>query len=163
MHTHWLRKKHFLNPFIHKIPSVILLIVCFMILLVERIYYWINYQYPKWYFSYSHHLSAWYCIDIVRGNSVTRFKWLDGLEGLWIGMSHYTLFHAYHFAMPSFYHWSCELLFMTCNFFISLLKKYKFPDTIFPKSINVSSPHIIYRSNLWRLTKNMKLWKSWLS
>ena len=136
-------KKHFLNPFIHKIPSVILLIVCFMILLVERIYYWINYQYPKWYFLYSHHLSAWYCIDILRGNSVTQFKWLDGLEGLWIGHVNYFSWHVI--------------------FFISLLKTYEFPDTIFPKSINVSSPHIIYRSNLWRLTKNMKLWKSWLS
>ena len=113
-----------------------------MILLVERIYYWINYQYPKWYFSYSHHLSAWYCIDIVRGNSVTRFKWLDGLEGLWIGHVNYFSWHVIFL----FHFW-----------------RHEFPDTIFPKSINVSSPHIIYRSNLWRLTKNMKLWKSWLS
>ena len=38
--------------------------------IVWRVWCWINVEPPDWYFCYSHHLSAWYCIDIVRRNSV---------------------------------------------------------------------------------------------
>ena len=58
------------NPLTPKISLVILLTVCCMVLamLVSRI----------WYFLFSHHLSASYCIDIVR-----RISWsLMGVKGL---------------------------------------------------------------------------------
>ena len=38
-------------------------------MLVQRIWYWINYPMVD-IVLYSHHLPAWYCIDIVRRNSV---------------------------------------------------------------------------------------------
>ena len=58
-----------LNP---KISLVILLTICQMIfiMLARGIWYLINWLSQNWYFLYSHHLSAWYCIDIVRRNSV---------------------------------------------------------------------------------------------
>ena len=60
------------NPFIPKISLVILLTVyhTILLMLVWRIWYWMNYNYPNWYFPLVHHLSAWYCIDIVRRNSL---------------------------------------------------------------------------------------------
>ena len=67
-----------LNPLTPKITLVILLIVCHIVLvmLVWRICYWIYLQSPKW---YSHHLSAWYCNDIVRRNSVWSLMVVKGL------------------------------------------------------------------------------------
>ena len=38
--------------------------------IVWRVWCWINVEPPDLYFCYSHHFSAWYCIDIVRRNSV---------------------------------------------------------------------------------------------
>ena len=60
------------NPLIFKISLVILLTVCQMILimLVWRICIGSTYNPLLDIFLYSHHVSAWYCIDIVRRNSV---------------------------------------------------------------------------------------------
>ena len=60
-----------LNPFTPKISLVILLSIFYTILmmLARIICYWINYQSLYWHLSFSHHLSAWYCIDFIRRNS----------------------------------------------------------------------------------------------
>ena len=79
---------HF-NCLTPKISLVILLVVCHIVLvmLVWRIWYWIkgdNYYPLVNIFLYSHHLSAWYCFDMVRRNfvlithgslRVNHFKW----------------------------------------------------------------------------------------
>ena len=63
----------------HSIPIptniwlVILLTVCYtnLVMLVWRICYWINTNNPFiGVFLFSHYLSAWYCFDIIRRNSV---------------------------------------------------------------------------------------------
>ena len=68
-----------INPFAPKILSVILLTFCHRILMmsVQRIWFWIKIDR----FLYSQYLSAWYCLHIVRRNSVLhtsgseRVKW----------------------------------------------------------------------------------------
>ena len=52
--------------------GLILLTVCHTILmtLVWRIWYWICLKSPEWYFLYSYSISSWFCIKIVRRNSV---------------------------------------------------------------------------------------------
>ena len=47
-------------------------------MLVQRIWYWINYLQTDS-FLYSHNMSDWYCVDIVRRNSV--LKSLMGVKG----------------------------------------------------------------------------------
>ena len=64
------------NPLTTMISLVILLTVCHtvLVMLVWRIWYWINLLSLNWLtgiFLYSHHLSAWYCIDIVGRNFVS--------------------------------------------------------------------------------------------
>ena len=63
--TTWFQMQFDVNPLTPKISLVILLTVCHtvLVMLVWRIC-------PRWYFLYSRHLYAWYCIDIVRRNSV---------------------------------------------------------------------------------------------
>ena len=64
----WLYKTvDLLNPFTPKIFYVILLTVCHTILMmsVQRIWNSLNLTFLS-----SHHSMAWYCIDIVRRNSV---------------------------------------------------------------------------------------------
>ena len=60
------------NPLPLKISLVILLCVyhTIFVMLILRICYWINLYSPKFFF-YSHHLLAWYCIDVVRRNSLS--------------------------------------------------------------------------------------------
>ena len=55
-----------------KISLVILLCVyhTIFVMLILRICYWINLYSPNFFF-YSHQLLAWYCIDVVRRNSLS--------------------------------------------------------------------------------------------
>ena len=78
----WIR----ISLFIPKILFVILLTVCHTILiLVWRIWCWIHYYCnPLIYnFLYSHFLSAWYCIDIVRRNSVLVTRDIQEVNNIW--------------------------------------------------------------------------------
>ena len=62
-----------LNPFTSNIWSVILLTAddTISVMLVRGIWYWINWQSRGCdILLYSYHLPSWYCIDIVRRNSV---------------------------------------------------------------------------------------------
>ena len=70
------------HPLTPRISIVILLTVChsILVMLVLRIWCWINWKTLKLIsiFLYSHHLSDWYCIDIVRRSSVL----VTGVKGL---------------------------------------------------------------------------------
>ena len=75
-----------ISLFIPKILLVILLTVCHTILmLVWRIWCWIHYYCnPLIYnFLYSHFSSAWYCIDIVRRNSVLVTCDIQEVNNIW--------------------------------------------------------------------------------
>ena len=138
-----------ISLFIPKILFVILLTVCHTILmLVWRIWCWIHYYCnPLIYnFLYSHFSSAWYCIDIVRRNSVLVTRDIQEVNNIWNdvlfilgviwvnscthkereGRLFVVFFPVFNFVKIYFYHqWSCF------SFFPSLLYNFHFPLLLF--------------------------------
>ena len=81
--THWAMWNLFINPLTPKISLVILLTVCHtvLVMLVWRIWDWINLKSPNWYFSLFSSLVClilhWYCREkLCRGHSWELKGWL---------------------------------------------------------------------------------------